>query len=125
MTGTARQDRGAGRRRAREATGDGQVIPLDLAAIQRALARRHRYKYVQPRVEPEGEGWKIVSPNCSRTVDPAGGDIDVAWLVRGAQGWRVHARDHAAGTWIAKSEPLPLAKALALLCEDTNREFWQ
>lgn len=104
---------------------NGAVVALDQAAIQRALARRQRYRYVQPRVEPEGAGWKIVSPNCSRTIDAAGGAIDIAWLVRAARGWRLHARDHARGAWIPIAQPLPLRKALALLCEDPNREFWR
>ena len=73
---------------------------LDRARIARALARRQRYKYVKPHVEREGLGWKVVSPNCSRSVDAAGGEIAIAWLVPGSNGqWLLHARDHAQGCW--------------------------
>lgn len=102
-----------------------EVVSLDRAAIQRALAARHRYKYVQPRVEPEGDGWKIVSPNCSRSVDAEGGEIDIAWLRRGARGWTLYARDHRAPAWLPKLVERPLTQVLALLCEDPNRDFWQ
>jgi len=101
------------------------VVSLDRVAIARALAARHRYKYVQPRVEPEADGWKVVSPNCSRSVDAGGGDIDIAWLRRDARGWTLYARDHALAAWLPKLSERPLVQALALLCEDPNRDFWQ
>lgn len=102
-----------------------RVLSLDRAAIEQGLARRQRYKYVTPRVVAEDGGWKVVSPNCSRAIDPDGGEIDIAWLRPGPQGWLLHARDHAAGTWVLRSPALPLHQAIALLCEDPNREFWQ
>lgn len=102
------------------------VLPLDRARIARALAQRARYKYVTPRVEREGPGWKVVSPNCSRNVDPDGGEIGIAWLVPASAGqWLLHARDHAQGCWVLKAAGLRLDEALSRLCADPLREFWQ
>jgi len=62
-----------------------------LVRILGALQERVRYRYVQPVVVPAACGWKIVSPCCSRNVDPHGGIIDVAWLEPWMGGWRLHA----------------------------------
>jgi hypothetical protein len=52
-------------------------------------------------VSAEGGGWKIVSPNCSRSVDSNGGDIAIAWLQPQGDGrWRLHARDHVNQAWV-------------------------
>ncbi|HLO93602.1 MAG TPA: hypothetical protein VK195_04735 [Burkholderiaceae bacterium] len=103
----------------------GLVLPLDALRIERALARRQRYKYVHPRVVSEGGGWKIVSPNCSRNVHPEGGEIDIAWLLPAGQAdWQLHARDHAQGCWRLRRQS-PLHELLALLCADPAREFWR
>lgn len=102
------------------------VVGIDRARIARALRRRERYKYVRPRVEREGAGWKIVSPNCSRNVDPDGGEIDIAWLVPANEGhWLLHARDHARGCWELKAAGLTLVQALERVCSDPLREFWK
>ncbi|MBI5259858.1 MAG: hypothetical protein HY855_25385 [Burkholderiales bacterium] len=116
---------GTGPRRGPQAVGAGGVVALDAVRILQALAQRERYKYVMPRIEPEGEGWKVISPNCSRNIDAAGGEIPIAWLQPGAGGlWTLHARDHAAGRWVAKAVGLTLGEALARLCADSGREFW-
>lgn len=105
-----------------------RVVALDRARIARALAQRARYRYVRPRVVPafaEGPGWKIVSPNCSRNIDPDGGEIDIAWLMPiDGGGWCLHARDHAQGRWVLRDRGLSLQDALARLCADPAREFW-
>ena len=103
----------------------GNVFDFDRARILQALDRRERYKYVQPAVEREGAGWKVVSPNCSRNVDPEGGVIDIAWLVPKAGLWQLHARDHVRRAWVLKAAGLTLAAALDLLCADAAREYWQ
>lgn len=113
----------------------GAVYVLDRARIEVALEARHRYKYVHPRVLPmtvAGEGWRVVSPNCSRSVDPEGGEIDIAWLQPGPTGanglpvsWNLHARDHAAGTWVLKLRATSLAAVLERLVSDPLKEFWQ
>ncbi|HEX6363873.1 MAG TPA: hypothetical protein VFZ93_13010 [Albitalea sp.] len=101
------------------------VIELDALRIDRVLARRTRYRYVRPRVVREGGGWKIVSPNCSRTIDARGAEIDIAWLEPdGAGRWLVHARDHRAGAWTPKVGTASLAAALAIVCADPDREYW-
>jgi hypothetical protein len=104
----------------------GHVVALDRTRIERALACRERYKYVKPRVEREGAGWKIVSPNCSRSVNASGGEIDIAWFVPAGDGrWLLHARDHAQGGWVLKADGLALADAIARVCDDPLREYWQ
>jgi hypothetical protein len=110
----------------------GHVFVLDRVRIEVALEARSRYKYVTPRVEREGLGWKVVSPNCSRNVDASGGEILIAWLVptqalaTGAPcGWLLHARDHANGCWLLKLRANTLAEALERLVSDERREFWQ
>lgn len=102
-----------------------RVVELDGARIRRALRSRKRYRYVQPSVRREGLGWLVLSPNCSRNIDPDGGEIPVAWLVPTNEGcWLLHRRDHARGCWVLQGAGMPLAQALQALCEDPRREFW-
>ncbi|WP_298235742.1 hypothetical protein [uncultured Azohydromonas sp.] len=102
-----------------------RVVELDGARIRRAIRSRRRYRYVQPRVQREGLGWLVASPNCSRNIDPHGGEIPVAWLVPASQNcWLLHKRDHAQGCWVLKSAGVTLAQALRELCDDPQREFW-
>jgi hypothetical protein len=103
----------------------GVVTDLARVRIERALLTRERYKYVRPRVERESPGWAIFSPNCSRNVDPQGGEIAIAWLVPANEGlWLLHARDHARGCWRLEAAGLPLDEALRQLCEDPQRRYW-
>ncbi len=107
-----------------EPRGEAQPSSLDARRIANALTQRERYKYVQPRVEREGRGWKVVSPNCSRNVDPQGGEIDIAWLVpHNEGGWLLYSREHAQDCWRLRSQG-PLPSLLTQLCADPNREFW-
>ena len=102
-----------------------EVVDWVVQRIERALSNRQRYRYVRPRVEREGLGWKVVSPNCSRNIDAQGGEIPIAWFQPG-QGnrWRLHAYDHAAGAWVLQADDLALAQALALVCADDARLYW-
>lgn len=101
------------------------VLDLDRRRIERALQRRIRYKYVQPRVEPMGEGgWSVISPNCSRNVDAGGGEIPIAWLQPIEAGWQLHRRDHAQGCWVAHACARSLPPLLDVLMLDAQREFW-
>lgn len=105
----------------------GGVVELDERRILQALARRERYKYVQPRLERDGRGWKVASPNCSRNVFADGREIDIARLVPDnleRTSWKLYARDHVLGAWIPKAGPAPLPQVLALLATDPSREFW-
>ncbi|HEX5783164.1 MAG TPA: hypothetical protein VFY35_00420 [Burkholderiaceae bacterium] len=103
-----------------------RVLDLTRCAIEQALQTRSRYRYVRPRIEREGTGWRIVSPNCSRSVDPQGGDIRIAWLRPGAQGrWQLHAHDDQLGAWVLRARDLSLPQALALLSDDPHREYWR
>jgi hypothetical protein len=82
---------------------------------------------VQPRVQPGpgGEGWQVLSPNCSRSIDPLGGEIEIAWLQPVADHWQLHARDHRQRAWVFKLRSATLAGALARLVDDPLKEFWQ
>jgi hypothetical protein len=113
------------RRRSRKALPVSTVVDLDAHRILRALDGRSRYQYVSPRIEREGRGWKIVSPNCSRNIDRAGGEVAIAWLEPLADGrWQLHGRDHAQGRWVLTASGLLLADALALVCDDPDRRYW-
>ncbi len=102
------------------------VHSLAAERIRRALLRRSRYRYVHPRVEAEGAGWKVVSPNCSRSIDRQGGDIDIAWLVGdGEGGWLLFARDHARDCWDLRRCSRRLPDLLNALVVDRDREFWR
>ena len=117
----SRARRGGGRR----PPGPGNVISLEAARILAGLQARVRYRYVRPRIEREGEGWKVVSPNCSRNVDRTGGEIDIAWFQpAGAGRWLLHARDHAAQAWRPVAGTTSLAAAVGLLCDDDDRVYW-
>lgn len=112
----------------RAAPGMADLFDLDWQRIVRALPSRERYKYVQPRVQREDRGWKIVSPNCSRNIDREGGEIDIAWFEPDAAQpgrWHLHARDHAAGRWVLRRSDLTLPQAITLVCTDTERVFWK
>lgn len=107
----------------------GAVLDLDAARIERALARRARYRYVQPRVlaQGAGQGWVILSPNCSRNVDPEGGEIPIAWFepckASPAQ-WRLHWRDQAQACWVVRADAVTLDQALAQVCGDPLGVWW-
>jgi hypothetical protein len=104
----------------------GLVLDLEARRIEKALNQRTRYKYVHPRVEREGKGWKVVSPNCSRNIDPQGGDVDIAWLVPNLEGgWLLYSRDHQLACWQLRLHDASLPALLTHLCADPNREFWQ
>lgn len=100
------------------------VSSLDARRIERALAGRARYKYVQPRLQREGLGWAVLSPNCSRNIDAHGGEIFIAWLVPTDDGsWLLHSREHAQDCWLLRRQG-PLPQLLEALCADTQREYW-
>jgi len=102
-----------------------RVIEIVGRLIERALRNRVRYRYVRPEVLREEAGWRIVSPCCSRNVDPAGGLIDIALLQRsGASGWTLTSRDRAGGTWVAQDESDQIQDLLDQVCLDPKRVFW-
>ena len=93
--------------------------------IERALRARARYRYVHPEVISTSEGWLIVSPCCSRTVDHAGGVIDIAQIRRSSsEVWTLFARDREMERWCAVDSANRLEEILALLCADPLRIFW-
>jgi len=100
---------------------------VDCKRIERALAQRHRYRYVSPEVCPSEQGYRIESPCCSRNVDKEGGVIDIALLEYAAASriWRLHRKDHVHGTWLLYQEFETLAQLLQQLNLDPERIFWQ
>jgi len=99
---------------------------MDGRRIVRALKRRARYRYVSPEVQVEADGYRILSPCCSRTVDTDGAKIDIARLVcKGGPGaWLLYSHDHVAQSWELQGEGR-LHALLALLCTDPQRIFWK
>ncbi len=107
------------------APASGQVHDLLQHRLERALCERVRYRYVQPRVLVEGNSYRIQSPCCSRKIDPAGGLIDIALLVRHeGNRWCLCSRDHASHSWVARFQSESLDTVLDLLCVDSERQFW-
>ncbi|HWP00330.1 MAG TPA: hypothetical protein VNL74_06855 [Methylococcus sp.] len=98
---------------------------VDRKRIERALGKRKRYRYVTPQVRLIAGGYQIVSPCCSRNIDPAGGLIDIARLEFLGSCWRLSYKDHHAGCWIEHGEYPGLPEVLKLLNKDPERKFWQ
>jgi hypothetical protein len=100
---------------------------LDRKRIERALAKRARYRYVSPRVLPEVRGYRIESPCCSRNIDAEGGVIDVALIEydEDKHAWHLYRRDHNAEAWELYSQHLRLAELLEHLNTDPDRKIWQ
>lgn len=102
-----------------------QVVGFMQPFIERALKDRVRYRYVQPKVLPDGDSFRVEAPCCSRNVDPAGGVIDIARLTPSADGsWALALRDHSAKAWVPYAAGLTLGEALDTLCVDAERTFW-
>ncbi len=103
-----------------------QPNEMDLRRVVRALARRARYRYVTPWVEPCATGYRVMSPCCSRRVAPDGGMIDIAWIEfereRGL--WRLHSRNHDDERWCFYKEWHGLGQLLDCLNEDAEHTFW-
>ena len=99
---------------------------FDCRRIAHLLESRRRYRYVEPRVVPIPNGYRIESPCCSRNVDPAGGIIDIALLEHRSDqdSWALYRKAHPQDAWIIDSHHPSLSAALALLNEDTDRLFW-
>lgn len=99
---------------------------VDRKRIEKTLSGRERYKYVAPRVLPDMCGYLVRSPCCSRSVDPEGGEIDIARIELQEGGfWRLYRKDDARKCWRAHSEYLSLPMLLARLIADPKKEFWR
>ena len=104
---------------------------FDCRRIARLLESRRRYRYVEPRVVPIPNGYRIESPCCSRNIDPAGGVIDIALIEHCSDQdpwvqdpWVLYRKVHPEDTWIIDSRHPSLTAALALLNQDVDRLFW-
>jgi len=92
--------------------------------VARTLARRQRYRYVEPQVESTASGFLIKSPCCSRNVDPAGGVIEIASVVKIDEKWQLFSHDHTHGEWVFYCEYDSLDALLQVICTDSERLFW-
>lgn len=104
-----------------------QPNEFDFRRIDRALAKRRRYRYVTPILLKTANGYRIQSPCCSRNIDPDGGVVDIALLLYEAQNrsWRLLRKDHSAGVWEFDRAFERLTELLDYLNEDADRRFWQ
>jgi hypothetical protein len=104
-----------------------QPNELDYKRIERALVNRKRYRYVTPEVLKIENGYLITSPCCSHTIDPDGGEIDIAKLeyLEEQNYWRLFRKDHSTDQWVAYADYASLPPILAILKEDPSRSFWQ
>jgi hypothetical protein len=94
--------------------------------IERAIAKRKRYRYVRPAVKVVPEGLLVESPCCSRRVDPKGGTVDIALVEHEPEGeWRLYRKDHSTATWKLHSSHERLVDLLEPLRDDPERIFWQ
>lgn len=116
------------------------VLDLTQHRLERALRQRVRYRYVQPQVVRQGDGFRVQSPCCSRTVDPEGGLIDIALMAPCTlplptaleagtspppeSGWCLYAFDHARGQWVPQEQSAQIDTLLDLLCLDAQRIYW-
>ncbi len=100
------------------------MLDFDRRRIERALRERVRYRYVRPQVLRELDGWRIVSPCCSRNVDSRGGVIDIAWLRAQPPVWHLYSRDHARRVWVEQEHSEHLVELLDAICLDPKRVFW-
>ncbi|MFA5985595.1 MAG: hypothetical protein WC782_16370 [Methylococcaceae bacterium] len=104
-----------------------QPNEMDHKRIVRGIEDRKRYRYVTPQVKTTANGYLITSPCCSRNIDPAGGEIDIALLEysHSERNWHLFRKDHGQGQWVLHADYVSLPPILALLREDPERSFWQ
>ncbi len=99
---------------------------VDCKRIEKMLCGRARYKYVSPFVVQEFAAYVVRSPCCSRTVDPQGGEIDIARIEYLHDGlWLLCKRDDAVQRWHTHSRHRNLKALMAYLVWDPGREFWR
>ena len=104
-----------------------QPNELDLRRVQNAIKARKRYRYVSPDVRAVPNGYLIRSENCSRNIDPEGGEIDIAlirWIGERNE-WELLRKDHAAGSWVEDSRYARLPELLLRINHDPQKSFWQ
>ena len=99
---------------------------LDCRRIGKMLRGRKRYRYVSPGVVADSGGYLVRSPCCSRTIDRAGGEIDIARIEFWKTGlWRLYCKDDHTHDWKLHSEYLNLKQLLDILLVDSRKEFWR
>ena len=101
--------------------GEGEFVRRRVA---RALKLRKRYRYVEPEVRCEAGHWRVTSPNCSRTVDPKGGVIDIARIEHRDAVWVLQRYSHSEQSWLVFGVYPVLDELLQILCADSERVFW-
>jgi hypothetical protein len=101
-----------------------RIHDMDRVRIERALRNRVRYRYVQPLIERNEDGFVISSPCCSRNIDPTGGVIQIAWIEPVEGAWALYFRDHVHDRWVLHDESRHLQPLLDEVCVDPTRVFW-
>lgn len=103
------------------------VNELDLRRIVSQLEKRSHYRYVTVQVIQTEAEYRVVSPCCSRHIDPDGGVIDIARIAfdQTANRWRLYGKDHARDAWILRMSASRLAKLTNYLIADPEKCFWQ
>lgn len=111
---------------ARTGTSVKRIHDMDRVRLERALPHRVRYRYVQPHIEAaeDGVGWLVMSPCCSRNIDPEGGVIAIAWFEPSEGGWSLYHRDHQQDRWVLHEQAPHIQPLLDELCVDPQRVFW-
>jgi Protein of unknown function (DUF3024) len=103
-----------------------QPNAFDRKQIERAIAKRTRYRYVRPNVRAEAGGILVDSPCCSRRIDSDGGVVDIAFVQYLASGdWQLYSKDHSAGKWKLHGVYQRLTDLLEPLKDDPEGVFWQ
>lgn len=100
---------------------------LDLRRIMRMLEKRVRYRYVTVNIAPTDNGYRILSPCCSRTIAPDGQMIDIALIQfnESSSTWELFSKDHAGNAWRLYRQSGTLTPLMDCLNEDPEKTFWQ
>jgi hypothetical protein len=104
-----------------------QPNDIDRRRIMRLLQKRSRYQYVSPQVLPAPDGYRVVSPCCSRNIDRAGGPIDIARFEfsRVTRLWTLYRKDHEQDAWREYACGARLDELMDYLNDDPEKIFWQ
>jgi hypothetical protein len=104
-----------------------QPNELDLRRIIRMLRKRARYRYVSVKVIAAAGGYVILSPCCSRTIDNAGGIIEIARIEYDEHFslWKLFSKDHVRSEWCMRHSGQRLRQVMEKLNQDPERFFWQ
>lgn len=104
-----------------------QPNELDLRRILRILKKRERYRYVTVNIAPSENGYRILSPCCSRNIAPGGNLIDIALIEydKSAKAWALFSKVHELNEWRLHHRSGSLTSLVEYLIADPAKDFWQ